>query len=420
MLNPALLTAVLVLYAGSVSASPHNAPRSHHRQMQVGSVKTFNASDAVALEKRQSSFSGVRMTWYPTDTGADACTGKNHLSTDWVVAMDFGLFGDGSACCGRQIQIAYGGKTAVATCVDECASCYNHGELDLTEGLFTYFVGDPGIGVFDASWVYADGTTTTSTSTHTTPTTTSTTHTTPTTTSTHHTTPTTTSTYVAPTTSSTYVEPTTSSTYVAPTTTSSTYVAPTTTSSTYVAPTTTSTHSTTHTTPTTTHTTSTHTTPTTTSTHTTPTTTHTTSTHTTPTTTSTTHTPTTSSTHTTPTTTSTKHTSSHTSTHSAAALVAHASSSSALKQSSAKPSSVKPTSVKPTVAATTESPLTLVGSVATTASVAATQAIANAGADTTPSVPAPGGALSGAVAHGASGQSVLLVALLSSVVVFVL
>ncbi|KAJ6566272.1 hypothetical protein B0H19DRAFT_708262 [Mycena capillaripes] len=74
-------------------------------------------TSALGLEKRDA-FSGVAMTWYPDDTGPNACTGKNHQDSDWYVAMYVPQYGDGSACCGKQLRINYNGKSAVATCVD--------------------------------------------------------------------------------------------------------------------------------------------------------------------------------------------------------------------------------------------------------------------------------------------------------------
>ncbi|KAJ7869490.1 hypothetical protein B0H14DRAFT_2727358, partial [Mycena olivaceomarginata] len=100
-------------------------------------------------------FVGKEMTWYPTDTGPDACTGMNHLDSDFYVAMGTDQFKEG--CCGRQLNISYNGRSAVATCVDECATCPQWGQLDLTKGLFEFFVGDPGIGIFYGSWSYIDG-----------------------------------------------------------------------------------------------------------------------------------------------------------------------------------------------------------------------------------------------------------------------
>ncbi|KAJ7668805.1 hypothetical protein DFH06DRAFT_1469410 [Mycena polygramma] len=197
------LVSALLLCAASTSTlaskpqhQPHHppAPRTHNNLALRGPA---NTTGEVA---KRDSYTGVAMTWYPTDTGPDACTGKNHKDSDWFVAMNYNQFGDGSACCGKQLRIDYNGKSTVATCVDECASCDTYGSLDLTQGLFEFFVGDPGIGEFYGSWSFADGsddpTTTTSTqkkttTTHTstpTPTTHSTTSTHTTTSSTHTTT----------------------------------------------------------------------------------------------------------------------------------------------------------------------------------------------------------------------------------------
>ncbi|KAF7301212.1 hypothetical protein MIND_00686000 [Mycena indigotica] len=106
-----------------------------------------------SLEKRES-FSG-RTTFYGLDTGADACTGRNHGYNDWVFAMNMPQFG---SCCGKKIKIQYKGKTAVASCVDACASCYNTGEIDLTPGLFSYLTdGNLDLGQFTSTWWFVDG-----------------------------------------------------------------------------------------------------------------------------------------------------------------------------------------------------------------------------------------------------------------------
>ncbi|KAJ7600363.1 hypothetical protein C8J56DRAFT_7599 [Mycena floridula] len=140
-------SSIIVLVAASaVMASPYpNAP-----------VKRVKGSEnsTVSFGKRDT-FENKEMTWYPTDTGADACTGKNHQDSDWYVAMGSAQFGDGSACCGKQLQITYNGKSTVATCVDECMSCPQWGQIDLTKGLFEFFTnGDLDIGVIYGSWSY--------------------------------------------------------------------------------------------------------------------------------------------------------------------------------------------------------------------------------------------------------------------------
>ncbi|KAJ7092317.1 hypothetical protein B0H15DRAFT_1021065 [Mycena belliarum] len=143
-------TFALLLTAALAAASSHQGRTSHN-----GIAMRF-ANGTESVEKRDS-FTSKPMTWYPTNTGADACTGKNHQDSDWYVAMGYDQFGDGSGCCGRKLRINYNGKSAVATCVDECASCPEWGSIDLTKGLFTYLTGDPGIGLIRASWSYVDG-----------------------------------------------------------------------------------------------------------------------------------------------------------------------------------------------------------------------------------------------------------------------
>ncbi|KAJ7447508.1 hypothetical protein B0H11DRAFT_1929566 [Mycena galericulata] len=184
----------ILLSATAVMATHEGRSMSHS-----GVFMRRNTSLSAAprpLEKRDS-YNGATMTWYPTNTGPDACTGKNHLDSDWFVAMNVPQYNSGG-CCGKQLTINYNGKSALVTCVDECETCPDTGMLDLTMGLFEYFVGDPGIGQFYGDWSYGDtankptttsttkqktttSTTHTTTSTHTTPTTTSTTSTTSTT-----------------------------------------------------------------------------------------------------------------------------------------------------------------------------------------------------------------------------------------------
>ncbi|KAJ6610258.1 hypothetical protein B0H10DRAFT_2225150 [Mycena sp. CBHHK59/15] len=112
----------ILLSAAAVMASTHQA-RSHN------AIAMRMNNSTVSLDKRDT-YMGKEMTWYPTDTGPDACTGKNHLDSDWYVAMGYDQFGDGSGCCGRQLRINYNGKSTVATCVDECASCPQWGQIE--------------------------------------------------------------------------------------------------------------------------------------------------------------------------------------------------------------------------------------------------------------------------------------------------
>ncbi|KAJ7056422.1 hypothetical protein C8F01DRAFT_1087252 [Mycena amicta] len=186
-----LLPTTLLLFA-SVAVATHSES-SHGRQH--GELAQRLSESESALEKR-ATYNNVPMTWYPNNTGPDACTGKNHKDSDWYVALYSPQFGDGSACCGKKMRITANGKTTVATCVDSCPTCTAWGALDMTKDLYQFF----GNGDYTASWSYAsdddsdDGddspppppkkttTTTHHSSTHTTThTTTSTTHSTTTT-----------------------------------------------------------------------------------------------------------------------------------------------------------------------------------------------------------------------------------------------
>ncbi|KAJ7677541.1 hypothetical protein B0H17DRAFT_111683 [Mycena rosella] len=77
-------------------------------------MRSAQGRNATAAVEKRDTFVSKEMTWYPTDTGADACTGKNHLDSDFFVAMGYDQFGDGSGCCGRKLRINYNGKSAVA------------------------------------------------------------------------------------------------------------------------------------------------------------------------------------------------------------------------------------------------------------------------------------------------------------------
>ncbi|KAJ7888935.1 hypothetical protein B0H14DRAFT_3429911 [Mycena olivaceomarginata] len=152
------LSAAAFLLSASGTMATHSHARQSHNGLAQRLTSSSNTSAELGLGKRDQ-FIGVPMTWYPTDTGADACTGKNHLDSDWYVAMNYAQFGDGSTCCGKKLRINYNGKSTVATCVDECATCDVWGSIDLTKGLFTYLVGSGGldIGEFYGSWSFVDG-----------------------------------------------------------------------------------------------------------------------------------------------------------------------------------------------------------------------------------------------------------------------
>ncbi|KAJ6502859.1 hypothetical protein C8R47DRAFT_1107014 [Mycena vitilis] len=144
-------TVSLLLSVAVALASPHQA-RTHK--------SVAKRLESFLVDKRASlNTTNQVLTFYDTNTGPDACTGKNHKDSDYYVAMDHRLYGDdGSACCGKQVSITANGKTATATCVDECMTCDAPGSLDLTKGLFRFFSGgDLNVGVLTGTWHYVDG-----------------------------------------------------------------------------------------------------------------------------------------------------------------------------------------------------------------------------------------------------------------------
>ncbi|KAJ7934240.1 hypothetical protein B0H13DRAFT_2305965 [Mycena leptocephala] len=143
----------ILISAAATIASTHQA-RSHRPITERDDNSTFTVA------KRGDQYVNKQFSWYPTDTGADTCTGKNHQDSDFVVAMAAPQFGGaGAACCGKKLSITVNGKTAIANCVDECVAnaeqCYEAGQLDFTKGLFEYFTGgDLGVGYIYGSWSY--------------------------------------------------------------------------------------------------------------------------------------------------------------------------------------------------------------------------------------------------------------------------
>ncbi|KIM26360.1 hypothetical protein M408DRAFT_195993 [Serendipita vermifera MAFF 305830] len=95
-----------------------------------------------------------RATYYAVGLGA---CGQYNVPGDFIVALNQAQFETGtypSTQCFRGITITYNGKTAHATVMDECPSggC-GYGDLDFSEGLFTYF--EPtSTGVFYMSWEF--------------------------------------------------------------------------------------------------------------------------------------------------------------------------------------------------------------------------------------------------------------------------
>lgn len=95
-----------------------------------------------------------RATYYAVGLGA---CGSYNVPSDFIVALNQAQFETGgypSSQCGRGITITYNGMSAHATVMDECPSggC-NYGDLDMSEGLFTYFA-PTSAGVFYMEWFF--------------------------------------------------------------------------------------------------------------------------------------------------------------------------------------------------------------------------------------------------------------------------
>jgi hypothetical protein len=98
--------------------------------------------------------SGVRMTFYGTDTGGDACTGHGHSDNDWVIAISTEI-PNAMSHCNKKVKISYQGKSTVASVIDLCASCSPE-QIDLTKGLFQFFA-PLDKGIFYGDWEFTDG-----------------------------------------------------------------------------------------------------------------------------------------------------------------------------------------------------------------------------------------------------------------------
>ncbi|KAK1229639.1 hypothetical protein PQX77_007274 [Marasmius sp. AFHP31] len=102
----------------------------------------------VELESAKTVYKG-RLTYY--QTGLGACGGYNNPG-DFIVALNSAQYGGGypGPNCGKSITISYGGKTSIATIVDECPTC-DYGDLDLSQGLFEFF-DSTDKGVLQGEW----------------------------------------------------------------------------------------------------------------------------------------------------------------------------------------------------------------------------------------------------------------------------
>lgn len=110
---------------------------------------------AHAVEKRggPGQYSG-QATWFVDGLGA---CGKVNGPNDFIVALNTPQYGSGSPGpqCFKSITIYAGGKSAVATIMDECPTC-DYGSLDMSHGLFLHF-NPISVGEFPITWSYNDG-----------------------------------------------------------------------------------------------------------------------------------------------------------------------------------------------------------------------------------------------------------------------
>ncbi|OAV89413.1 hypothetical protein PTTG_09654 [Puccinia triticina 1-1 BBBD Race 1] len=128
-------------------------------QLQLGLSTQLNPQQRLAkrshLQKRGEgthgggSFAG-RASWFDPELGA---CGKHNGPADFIVALDAGQFNQG--WCNKKIKISFGGKSTVATIVDECPGCPMHG-LDMSPSLFEFFAAKE-VGIFYMNWSVLDG-----------------------------------------------------------------------------------------------------------------------------------------------------------------------------------------------------------------------------------------------------------------------
>ncbi|KDQ55129.1 hypothetical protein JAAARDRAFT_181136 [Jaapia argillacea MUCL 33604] len=104
--------------------------------------------EARSIEKR-TSYTG-QGTWY--EVGMGAC-GKRNKNSDFVVALDAGLYGNGQHCEKTMtITDTQTGKVTTAAIVDKCPGC-GHGSLDMSPSLFEHFAS-LNQGVIKIKWSF--------------------------------------------------------------------------------------------------------------------------------------------------------------------------------------------------------------------------------------------------------------------------
>ncbi|PPQ68033.1 hypothetical protein CVT25_014494 [Psilocybe cyanescens] len=136
MLTKILYASLLVMVTPTVSASYHGQPFNRHAELAK------RADGDIQLFKR---ISGARWTYYDVEeTGNPFELSSKHFQMN-------------PAWCFKTITMTQGGKTTTATISDTCPGC-PYGGLDLTEGLFGFFIGHwpEGGGVLTGDWEFTD------------------------------------------------------------------------------------------------------------------------------------------------------------------------------------------------------------------------------------------------------------------------
>lgn len=85
-----------------------------------------------------------------------SCDGLSPPDSDYFVAMNSDMFD--SSICYQEITITWGGKTATAQILDECPTCPTYGQIDMSEGLMSFF--DPTLDIGElhgVSWRLGGG-----------------------------------------------------------------------------------------------------------------------------------------------------------------------------------------------------------------------------------------------------------------------
>ncbi|KIP05311.1 hypothetical protein PHLGIDRAFT_19754 [Phlebiopsis gigantea 11061_1 CR5-6] len=137
----ALLSATILCRAASLQVVDINGRRSDVAR------RSTNGVDVTV-------FTPAQFTFY--DVGLGAC-GQRNVASDFVVALNIAQYGPkvSSPDCFKSITLSWGGKTTIATIVDECPSCPDLG-LDLSQGLFEFFAPLSAGLLSDGEWWFND------------------------------------------------------------------------------------------------------------------------------------------------------------------------------------------------------------------------------------------------------------------------